>query len=286
VRWSDLLPAASRLCALAERALRRVLGERDGLERDEAPAFRWRAGRLATIDRVDVMSLGALIGVEASVKRLRANTAALCAGEAALDVLLYGDRGTGKSTAVRSLLGEFSSFGLHLVELDRADLHTLPELFRALRERKGWYLIVCDDLGFEADDASYRALKATLDGAVEARPPHVRIVATSNRRHLIGERIAENLESGEIHPGETVQEKLSLSDRFGLLLPFFAFDQDTYLRIVDQHALELGLAARLPRERLHAWALRVAVERGGRSGRTARQACVRIAQELTLEEGS
>jgi predicted AAA+ superfamily ATPase len=279
-RWLDLLPAASRVLGLAEQALRRALGEAAGDESEDALAYRWREGRLQPIEQVAGTPLGELLGVEASLRRLRANTAALCAGEESLDVLLYGDRGTGKSSAVRGLLGEFGSRGLRLVELDRADLPSLPELFGALRERKGWFLIVCDDLSFDADDVAYRALKATLDGSVEARPRNVRIAATSNRRHIVAERLSENTESGEIHPGETVEEKLSLSDRFGLALPFFAFDQEIYLRIVDQHAQQLGLAARLPRAELHARALRIAQERGGRTGRTARHACVRIAQEL------
>lgn len=281
--WLDLLPAVTRVLGLAERALRRALGEAAGEPGEDALAYRWRDGRLHPIEQVAVMPLRDLLGVEASVRRLRANTAALCAGEESLDVLLYGDRGTGKSTAVRGLLGEFGPRGLRLVELDRADLPALPDVFRALRERKGAFLVVCDDLSFDADDTAYRTLKAALDGSIEARPRNVRIAATSNRRHIVAERLAENVESGEIHPGETVEEKLSLSDRFGLALPFFSFDQDTYLRIVDQHARQLGLAARLSREELHGRALRIALERGGRTGRTARHACVRIAQDLASE---
>jgi predicted AAA+ superfamily ATPase len=282
-RRSELLQALARVLALAERLLRRVLGEpaADGpAAAAAARAYRWRAGALTPIANPDVPELGQLLGVEASLRRLRANTRALCAGAPALDVLLYGDRGTGKSSAVRGLLGEFAAQGLHLVELDRGELGSLPELLAELRGRRGVFLVVCDDLSFDADDVSYRTLKAALDGTLEARPPHVRIAATSNRRHLIAERHAENSESGELHPGETTDEKLSLADRFGLTLPFFAFDPPTYLRIVDQHARTLGLAELLPREDLHACALRIALERGGRSGRTAHHACVRLLQEL------
>jgi predicted AAA+ superfamily ATPase len=280
-RRAELLAALGRVLALAERALERALGGAAAAAEPAQPAraYRWRAGALAPIARVDVPALGALLGVESSLRRLRANTRALCAGEPALDVLLYGDRGTGKSSAVRGLLGEFAVQGLQLVELDRGELAALPELFAALRERKGAFLVICDDLSFDADDVSYRTLKAALDGALEARPPHVRIAATSNRRHLIAERWSENSASGELHPAESSDEKLSLADRFGLALPFFAFDQETYLRIVEQHARALGLAAQLPLAELHARALRIALERG-RSGRTAAQACVRILQEL------
>jgi predicted AAA+ superfamily ATPase len=283
-RWDELLPRVERLLALGERWL---AAEADGTPAeggDDAPAFRWRRGRLEPIVHTDPYPLDGLIGVERSVASLRANAAAFVEGRPALDALLYGERGTGKSSAVRGLLGEFAARGLRLVEVRRDDLMELPRVFAALRGRPERFALFCDDLAFEEGEASYRELKAVLDGGVEARPENALILATSNRRHLIRERVAENLEArlegGELHPGETSEEKISLSDRFGLLLPFFSFDQPTYLRIVAYHAERLGLAARMPAEALRARALRFALERASRSGRTARQACVLALQEL------
>jgi len=248
-------------------------------------AYRWRAGKLESIQHPDVYPLDELIGVERSVARLRANVAAFTRGEPALDVLLYGERGTGKSSAVRGLLGEFGEAGFRLVEVRREALFELSEIWRRLRGRKERFGLFCDDLSFEEGDASWKQLKAELDGGLEARPGNALVLATSNRRHLLPERISENREAvldpdGLLHPGETAEEKVSLSDRFGLLLPFFAFDQETYLRIAHHHARSLGLDGRVSREQFEGGVLRFALERGTRSGRTARQACIAVAQSL------
>lgn len=252
---------------------------------DEALAYRWRDGALEPIAHLDLYPREGLLEVEASVERLIVNLGAFAAGQPALDALLYGERGTGKSTAIRSALGVLGSEGLRLVEVVRSDLLALPRLFGLLRERPGRYVLFCDDLSFDEGDPSYRELKSVLDGGLEARPENVLVVATSNRRHLIPERRSENQAAthgpdGELHLSETSEEKLSLSDRFGLLLPFFGFDQAAYLRIVDYHAERIGLAARLAPPELHPRALRFALERASRSGRTARQACIAILQEL------
>jgi hypothetical protein len=203
-------------------------------------------------------------------------------------MLLYGERGTGKSSAVRGLLGEFGAEGFRLIEVRREDLLELPPLWTLLRGRRERFGVVCDDLSFEEGDTSWKLLKAELEGGLEARPANALIIATSNRRHLLTERISENREAlmdpdGLLHPGETAEEKVSLSDRFGLLLPFFAFDQETYLRIVHLHAHALGIDERIPRAELEARSLRFALERGTRSGRTARQACIAIAQTFARE---
>ncbi len=203
-------------------------------------------------------------------------------GEPALDVLLYGERGTGKSSAVRGLLGEFGPKGLRIVEVRRDDLFDMPDLYAELRPRAEKMLLFCDDLSFEEGDASYKQLKAILDGGLEARPENVILMATSNRRHLLPEYMSENLGTqhvaeGELHPHEATEEKISLSDRFGLMLPFFAFDQDTYLKIVDHRAEQLGVD--VPRDFLHARTIRFALDRGTRSGRTARQAVIAVAQD-------
>ena len=251
----------------------------------DALAYRWRRGKLEPILHPDVYPLDGLIGVERSVERLRANVAAFARGEPALDVLLYGERGTGKSSAVRGLLGEFGAAGFRLIEVRREALVELAEIWPALRGRKGRFAVFCDDLSFEEGDASWKQLKAELDGGLEARPANALVIATSNRRHLIPERMSENREAvldpdGLLHPGETAEEKVSLSDRFGLLLPFFAFDQETYLRIARYHAQKLGLDGRVTPEEFQRGVLRFALERGTRSGRTARQACIAVAQSL------
>ncbi len=281
--WHRLLPRIERLLQLADDWLS-VQSEDPARSAEEAWAYRWRNGRLEPIRHPDLYPLEGLIGVERSVERLRANAAAFVAGSPALDVLLYGERGTGKSSALRGLLRELAPKGLRLVEVQRGDLFELPRIYAQLRDRPERFGLVCDDLSFEAGDDSYKAVKAILDGGLEARPENVLIFATSNRRHLMPEYDSENREArlgadNELHPGETAEEKISLSDRFGLLLPFFCFDQDTYLRIVEHHARELGMGW-VDRDELRRRALRFSLERAGRSGRTARQACIAIAQEL------
>ena len=282
--WKNLLPRVERLLERLESWLE-SRAPLPAASASEVWAFRWRSGRLEPIHQPDLYPLEGLIGVERSLLRLRANAAAFVSDEPALDVLLYGERGTGKSSALRGLLREFGPKGLRLLEITRAGLLELPSVYAQLRGRPEYFALCCDDLSFEAGDPGYKALKAALDGALEARPGNVLIFATSNRRHLLPEYESENLEAvvapdGELHLGETAEEKISLSDRFGLLLPFFGFDQDTYLRIVAYHARELGLEDKLSAEELRARALRFALERAGRSGRTARQACISILQDL------
>jgi hypothetical protein len=283
--WKRLLPRIERLLDLVEAWLEPRVAPAGTDGEAEVWAWRWRGDRLEPIHHPDIYPLDGLIGVERSLARLRANAAAFTHGEPALDVLLHGERGTGKSSAVRGLLGEFGPKGLRLVEVRREHLLDLGPLYAALRPRPQYFALFCDDLSFEEGDASYKQLKAALSGGVEARPRNVILIATSNRRHLLPEHMSENLEArldanAVLRPGETTDEKLSLADRFGLVLPFFSFDQDTFLAIVDHHAAQLGLASRLAREELHARALRFALDRSNRSGRIARQACIAILQEL------
>ena len=281
--WQNLLPQVARVLGQLESWLEK---HSPGAAADsEAPAYRWRDGQLEPVFHPDIYPLDGLLNVAKSVTRLRENARAFVEGRPCLDALLYGERGTGKSSAVRGLLGEFGTKGLRLVEVQRADLSNLSRIYAQLRDRPERFALFCDDLSFEPGDASYKALKAELDGGIEARPENVMLLATSNRRHLLPEFQSENHEArisdeGELHPGETAEEKLSLSDRFGLLLPFFSFNQDEYLEIVNYHAQELGLVGRLPASELEARALRFALERASRSGRTARQACVAILQDL------
>jgi predicted AAA+ superfamily ATPase len=260
----------------------RLLGELAGAGPDpkvfeRSLAFRWDAdrgpGRLVPIQDPQLFELDDLIGVERSLTRLLANTEQFLRGLPANHVLLFGERGTGKSSAVRGLLARFGSRGLRVVEVRKQDLLHLPRVLDALRGAPGRFLLFCDDLSFDAGESRYRELKAALEGSLLSPPANVRIIATSNRRHLLPESAADNRaahldDSGELHMGEVVDEKLALSDRFGLVLGFYGFDQATYLSIVDRYAKQAGILT--PRESLHAQALRWALDRSSRSGRTAR----------------
>ena len=281
--WADLIPRLERVLSRVESWLDRTSSEEPS--EVDAWAYRWQGRRLEPLSHPDLFPLETLIGVDRSLDRLRSNLSAFVRGEPALDTLLYGDRGTGKSSAVRGVLGELGPAGLRLVEIRPHDLPGLPRLLARVRDRPGRYLLFCDDLAFEEGDPAYRELKSALDGGIESRPGNALIIATSNRRHLVPERTWENLLaadplSEELHPEETREDKMGLAERFGLLIPFFGFDQETYLRIVNQYAQILGVADRMPREEIHARALRFALERSSRSGRTARQACVLLSHEL------
>lgn len=247
-------------------------------------AFRFRVGRgigrLEPIEKVARFELDDLVGVAPAIDALDANVRQLLVGLPFNDVLLFGSRGTGKSSAVRGLLSRHAAAGLRLIEVDRGDLAALPDLLALLHEvtrsipDRYAFLVSCDDLSFGASELGFRELKAALEGGIEARPPRVCVVVTSNRRHLLPETMAENREarldaSGELHLGEALEEKLALADRFGLVLGFYPCDQDGYLAIVA-HWLEKDGPFPLDEPAREA-ALRYALERGGRSGRVARQ---------------
>jgi uncharacterized protein len=277
-RRSGLLARIERLLELAERALEERLGPpRDPAVFERFQAFRWELrhgrGQLVPIERPDRFELDDLVGVERPLARLVANTEQFLAGLPSNHVLLFGERGTGKSSAVKGLLARYAARGLRVVEVHKEDLLHLPDVLDALHGAPQRFLIFCDDLTFDAGDPGYRPLKAALEGSLVATPPNVRIVATSNRRHLLPQSAADNREAkldehGDLHMGETIDEKLALSDRFGLALGFYAFDQATYLRIIDHYAKQAGLEA--PREWIHAEALRWALQRANRSGRAAK----------------
>lgn len=247
-------------------------------------AFRWRShrglGRLEAIESVSRFDLEDLIGVAPAIESLDRNTRQLLAGLPFNDVLLFGARGTGKSSAVRGLLTRYAAQGLRLVEVDRSDLAELPELLAVLHRmtksapERYAFVVYCDDLSFGTSELGFRELKAALEGGVEARPPRVCVVVTSNRRHLLPETMAENREarldaSGELHLGEALEEKLALADRFGLVLGFYPCDQALYLEIVSHWLAKEGIPSL--DEATREAALRHALERGGRSGRVARQ---------------
>jgi len=278
-RAGDLMQRLHRVLELAERALGELVGEplpQDAFDRFRA--FRWDStrgsGRLVPIEAPDVYDLDDLVGVDRAISKLVANTEQFVAGHPSNHVLLYGDRGTGKSSAVRGLLGRYADRGLRIVEVHKVDLLHLPRVLAALRGSSQRFLLFCDDLSFDADEHLYRELKAALEGSLGAPPDNVRSIATSNRRHLLPEKVSDAAgahldERGELRLGETIDEKLALSDRFGLALGFFSFDQTTYLEIVEHHAKRSGV--RSAPDLVRAEALRWALDRSSRSGRTAHQ---------------
>ena len=235
-------------------------------------ALRWHSTQLRGIPHPDPIQLTELVGYESQKATLCKNTELLLAGYPALNVLLYGSRGSGKSSLVKGLLAKYSDRGLRIVEVAKSDLRVLPEIVEQLRGVPHKFIIFVDDLSFEEDDDAFKALKVVLEGNVTARPPNVVVYATSNRRHLIREFFADRPrphDADEVQAWDTMQEKLSFSDRFGLTLTFEPANQDTYLKMV-RHLAELrGIS--LNQEELEYKALQWATLHNGRSGRTARQ---------------
>ncbi|WP_088891879.1 ATP-binding protein [Leptolyngbya ohadii] len=243
-------------------------------------AFRWQNEQLCGIAYPDTIRLHELVGYEMQKEVLLKNTQALLKGYPALHVLLYGSRGSGKSSLVKSLLHEYGQQGLRLIEVAKADLRDLPAIVDRLRQVSLKFIIFVDDLSFEEDDDAYKALKVVLEGNLTARPQNVVVYATSNRRHLIREYFADRprpSDADEVNAWDTVQEKLSFSDRFGLTLTFNPADQDTYLEIVRH--LAAGLA--IEPQDLEFRALQWATRHNGRSGRTARQFVDFLRADLT-----
>ncbi|OWY38450.1 AAA family ATPase [Xenophilus sp. AP218F] len=268
----DFLRRAEAALARLEPLLPPLAAEPDW----RARAFRWQrqgqAGWLEAVPQPHRIELGRLTQVDAQREQLLANTRQFVAGLPANNVLLTGARGTGKSSLVKALLPEFAEAGLRLIEVDKAHLQDLARIVGLVAERPERFVLFCDDLSFEAEEAGYKALKTALDGGLASRSDNVLVYATSNRRHLMPERMADNREGwladGEIHPGETVEEKVSLSDRFGLWLSFYPFDQDAYLAAVAAWLDHFGLKFGARAERA---ALQWSLSRGSRSGRVAWQ---------------
>lgn len=246
-------------------------------------ALRWQSGQLVGISHPDPVQLVQLIGYESQRDALLKNTEFLLAGYPALHVLLYGSRGSGKSSLVKGLLHEYSDRNLRLIEVAKSDLKDLPAIVEQLRGVPLKFIIFVDDLSFEEDDDSFKALKVVLEGNLTARPQNVVVYATSNRRHLIREFFGDRprpSDNEEVHAWDTIQEKLSFSDRFGLTLTFEPADQPTYLKIVSQLAKIAGIS--LSQENLEYRALQWATRHNGRSGRTARQFIDFLRAELTI----
>ena len=248
-----------------------------------AHAFRWRRRRTALgshgwlqpVRSLSRIRLSDLKNVDEQKKVIERNSRQFVAGLPANNVLLTGSRGTGKSSLIKACLNTHAKKGLRLIEVDKDDLVDLPDIVDLVAERPERFIVFCDDLSFEEGEAGYKALKVALDGSISAQSDNVLIYATSNRRHLMPEYMAENLEArhqpdGEIHPGERVEEKVSLSERFGLWVAFYPFRQDDYLSIVAHWLGTLGCGVEEV-ETARADALRFALERGSRSGRVAWQ---------------
>ncbi len=246
-------------------------------------AFRWQTGKLIGIAHPDPIRLSEIIGYDTQKQALIQNTEFLLAGYSALHTLLYGSRGSGKSSLVKALLTEYGDRGLRLIEVNKSTLNNLPIILEQLRNLPQKFIIFVDDLSFEEDDDAFKALKVVLEGNITARANNVVIYATSNRRHLIREFFAERprpKDSDEIHNWDTVQEKLSFSDRFGLTLTFEPANQATYLDIVNYLAKQVAI--NLPQAELEFRAKQWSTRHNGRSGRTARQFIDHLKAELAI----
>ncbi|MFN7856432.1 MAG: ATP-binding protein [Acidovorax sp.] len=287
-KFETLIERAEQLIARIESVLPQPLVAPDW---SAAIAWRYRKrssghGVLEPVRHLAKMHLGDLKEIEPQKARIERNTEQFVDGRPANNVLLTGARGTGKSSLIKACLNAYAPRGLRLIEVDKADLVDLPDIVEVVSERPEKFLVFCDDLSFEDGEPGYKALKSILDGSVAAATPNVLIYATSNRRHLLPEYMAENhsythTDDGEVHPGEAVEEKISLSERFGLWVSFYPFSQDEYLAIAGQWLTSLGVSPEnvaAARAEALVWAL----ERGSRSGRVAYQ----FARDYAGRQGS
>ena len=276
-KFERLIQRAEQLITRIESVLPQPLGAPDW---SASVAFRYRKrnsghGVLEPVRHVAQMCLSDLQEIDGQKDKIQRNTLQFVQQLPANNVLLTGARGTGKSSLVKACLNEYASQGLRLIEVDKADLVDLPDIVDVVADRPERFIVFCDDLSFEDGEAGYKALKSILDGSVSAAGQNVLIYATSNRRHLLPEYMKDNLShthtpDGEVHPGEVIEEKISLSERFGLWASFYPFSQDEYLAIVAQWLNSFGVPSpdiELARPQALVWAL----ERGSRSGRVAYQ---------------
>jgi predicted AAA+ superfamily ATPase len=280
-----LLPALARIAAALERLAPPPAAKPD---LGAADAFVWHpAGtggfpaQLAPVKRVAAVGIDLLQGVDQQKRLLLENTLRFARGLPANNAMLWGARGMGKSSLVKAAhaAANLEARGmLALVEIQREDIRTLPDLLNLLRDSSRRFLVFCDDLSFEREDQDYKALKSVLDGGIEGRPANVLFYATSNRRHLMARDMIENERSTAINPGEAVEEKVSLSDRFGLWIGFHNADQSTFFAMVEAYAADLGLD--VAPEELHRKAVEWSITRGGRSGRVAWQFITDLAGRL------
>jgi len=226
---------------------------------------------LRPVKRTDPIRFADLLGIDTQKQALKNNTEKFLHGRPANNVLLWGARGTGKSSLVKALLNEYFDHGLRVIAVDKEELVNLSEIVDEIRESPKKFIVYCDDLSFDDGEKTYKGLKSALEGSIELPPENVLLYATSNRRHLMPEYMSDNLHSetvaNEIHQNEAVEEKMSLSDRFGLWISFYPFNQQEYLKIIDFYFKDMAS----DREQLHKEAIQFATTRGGRSGRAALQ---------------
>ena len=267
-----ILASLSQVLAQLQHALPNIPQSPDF----SAPAFKWQNKQLIPITKLKALSLDDLKGIETQKKKVIQNTLQFLHGLPANDVLLTGSRGTGKSSIVRALLNEYQNQGLRLIEIERDDLSDLPDIQQLIENRPEKFIVYCDDLAFNAEDENYRSLKSVLDGSLHSGSSNFVIYATSNRRHLLPEFMHENTpvlkadvpQHKELHPQEAIEEKISLSDRFGLWLSFYPMDQNLYLEIVEHYLAQANITMT---NDVRAEALRWCQSRGQRSGRAAYQ---------------
>lgn len=269
----------ARLASIADTVLNQISVPQNDWT---APAYRWRKypfifttiGALQPIFHPHKIELDDLVNIDEQKKRIEDNTRIFVEGKPANNVLLTGARGTGKSSLVKAMLNKYAKDGLRLIEVDREHLTDLPDIVAAIENRNERFIIFCDDLSFEENDPAYKALKVALDGSLSDAQDHVLIYATSNRRHLLPEYFEENAQTrykdGEIHPADAIEEKISLSERFGLWISFYAFTQEEYLAAVERWLRHFGLNESVIEDAKDS-ALRWALQRGARNGRIAWQ---------------
>lgn len=288
----DILPLFTQLLEKADRLLNRLDTQTATLDSclDDYIAFRWRTNggtaHLTPVKHPHLVDSADLIGIEAQCTALTRNTQQFLQGLPANHALLWGDRGTGKSSLVKAMLTRYADDGLRLVGIAKEGLAHLQDIAELLWERPERYILFCDDLAFNEDEPEYRELKAMLEGGIAACPDNLLIYATSNRRHLMPRQVRENQypqnEEDELYPREATEEKVSLSDRFGLRLAFYRISQDTYLQIVSRYAQKRGLS--VPPEELRRAALEWEASSSGRSGRVAYQFVADLAGRLGLQK--
>lgn len=281
IRMTQLDQFLARAEALLMR-LETILPQTDAApDWKAASAFRWRKrsrdsrGHLQAVANISAIALSDLHNIESQKQQIEQNTKQFVQGRPANNVLLTGARGTGKSSLIKACLNQYAAQGLRLIEVDKSDLADLPDIVDLVAQRAERFIVFCDDLSFEEGESGYKALKVALDGSIAAQSDNVLIYATSNRRHLMPERMSDNAtythdDDGDLHPGETVEEKISLSERFGLWVSFYPFKQDDYLDIVGHWLTHFGCNAQQIAA-AQAEALRWALQRGSRSGRVAWQ---------------
>ncbi len=288
----SIIPLFRQLLEKADSLLNRLdtrAGNTQGECLDDYIAFQWRAqnamGYLVPVKHPHLVDSTDLIGINSQCNALDRNTRQFLQALPANHVLLWGDRGTGKSSLVKAMLERYADKGLRLIGIGKEGLVYLQEIAEMLWERPERYILFCDDLAFNEDEPEYRELKAMLEGGISACPDNVLIYATSNRRHLMPRQVRENRypqnDEDELYPREATEEKVSLSDRFGLRLAFQRISQDTYLQIVSHYALKRGLSVQT--ETLHRAALEWEASSSGRSGRVAYQFVADLAGKLALD---